>query len=175
MFVKKVLKYAFSHNVQQLDVKCLDDNYYIEFPPLFRSQSLKRLSITGFVITITSTWELPELTTLYLDDITVYSDTIGIFSNCANLKNLMLHDCNAPSGFNIYHSRLSNLTIEYVDYECKVNVVTPQLKNLSIKDGCEIDQSLQISADSVRLLEKVDLICFPSGLKLINLLLCYNN
>ncbi|KAF5782351.1 putative F-box domain, leucine-rich repeat domain superfamily, F-box-like domain superfamily [Helianthus annuus] len=106
VIVEHIMKYAFSHNIQQLDVACLPQNN-VEFPPfLFSSRSLKRLSLTkenfsayerryysSYVFKATSTWELPVITTLYLDGVTLCCDDntdkcIDFFSKCANLKNL---------------------------------------------------------------------------------------
>lgn len=104
-FVKSILDYAISHNVQQLDVVRLLEND-IEFPlSLFSSQSLKHLSLTKKIlgrssrkifITLQPTWELPALT-LHLDQISLFDGDMdkctGIISQCVNLKNLTLKGC----------------------------------------------------------------------------------
>ncbi|KAM0059693.1 putative F-box domain, leucine-rich repeat domain superfamily, F-box-like domain superfamily [Helianthus debilis subsp. tardiflorus] len=139
--VKKLLDYAFSHNVQQLNISCLRVKN-IEFPrSLFSSQSLKHLTLTGYsyrhFIMTPPTWELPALATLNLCCVTFsddYSDKrVGLFSNCANLKNLTLKNVTLVglNEFVICHPGLSSLTLE--DGSEHVNVVTPQLKNLVIK------------------------------------------
>ncbi|PWA37790.1 F-box domain, Leucine-rich repeat domain, L domain-like protein [Artemisia annua] len=164
VFVKRILNYAFSHNVEQLTVVsfALKDDIPIN---LFSSQSLKHLMLTLLII---------------LDD-------DDLFSHCPNLKNLTLNCCQTKiclseksgeseeSHLNICHSKLSNLTLEdlscyvvnvvnveapqiknliirkcYVDV---VNVEAPQLKNLIIRKGYS---SVNLSAD-VLSLEKVDL------------------
>lgn len=148
-FVKGILNYAISHNVQQLEVVCLGkDN--IEFPlSLFSSQSLKHLSLAKKILgrpnrkhfmTLVSTWELPALTTLHLDQISLYDGDMdkcpGVISNCVNLKRLTLQGCRmkGSTGFNIFHSRLSELTLESVAGRAKfINVVAPGLKNLIIR------------------------------------------
>ncbi|MFS8006602.1 putative F-box domain, leucine-rich repeat domain superfamily, F-box-like domain superfamily [Helianthus anomalus] len=135
-FVQRILDYAFSHNVQQLNITCLPGRLYClaEFPhSLFSSQSLKHFTFTGRIQTWNATvptWSLPNLTTLNL---TYYDDTWdGLFSNCANLKNLTLKSSTSLNCFGISHPGLSSLTLE--DDNVRVNVVTPQLKSLTIKN-----------------------------------------
>ncbi|XP_076937111.1 putative F-box/FBD/LRR-repeat protein At3g49030 [Bidens hawaiensis] len=155
VFVRRILNYAFSHNVQQLNVVFLHEKD-TEIPlSLFSSQSLKHLSLevnfknvrrvlsTYSIITPTPTWELPALTTLDLHSVALCDDEaekcVGIFSKCANLKNLTLRSFRTmgSDGFNIVHPRLSNLTLEHGRwYSVKVvNVVAPQLENLTIKSS----------------------------------------
>ncbi|XP_076911982.1 F-box protein At4g22280-like [Bidens hawaiensis] len=150
-FVKRILNYALSHNVQQLNVVCLDHKD-IELPPsLFSSQSLKHLSLTAGTycgyhcfITPTSTWELPVLTTLDLHYVTLCNDQadkcVGFISKCPNLINLTLKrfkTMGSETGFGVSHPRLSNLTLEdgYL-YNKVVNVTAPQLENLTIRFCC---------------------------------------
>ncbi|KAJ0446026.1 putative F-box domain, leucine-rich repeat domain superfamily, F-box-like domain superfamily [Helianthus annuus] len=139
---KRILDYAFSHNVQQLNVTYLPGKK-TKFPvSLFSSQSLKHLTLIGCIyghfITTPPTWELPALVTLSLYRVTLYDDytnkCASLFANCANLKNLTIKRCRmmAPNGFNISHPGLTSLTFE--DGCKRVNVDTPQLKNLTIKD-----------------------------------------
>ncbi|XP_076922966.1 F-box/LRR-repeat protein At3g26922-like [Bidens hawaiensis] len=107
--VQRILDYAFSHNVQQLNITCLPGYvcYPVDFP----------------------TRVLPTLTTLSL---TFYDDTFaGLLSNCAHLKNLTLKNCTTLDSFSISHPGLSSLTLE--NGNTCVNVTTPQLKNLTIK------------------------------------------
>ncbi|KAJ0824057.1 putative leucine-rich repeat domain superfamily [Helianthus annuus] len=120
-FVKRILKYAFSHNVQQLDVTCLPGK-------------------KGHFIMIPPTWYLPALTTLNLLCVAMnYDDTTdkcaGLLSNCANLKNLTLNNCRIPGGrskdLHLCHLGLSNLTLEDGGYNA-VYVDTPQLKKFTI-------------------------------------------
>ncbi|KAF5781726.1 putative F-box domain, leucine-rich repeat domain superfamily, F-box-like domain superfamily [Helianthus annuus] len=182
--LKTILDYAFSHNVQKLTVACFL-NGHIVFPlDLFRSRSLKYLRLSGSpagpgngnCIIFESTWELPALTTLRLDYILVDDKLHGIslFSKCAALKNLtinffaVLESCN----FTVCHSGLSNLTLENGWFTLNfVNVVAPQLKNLTLR-SCYIEHMitapnlvsllfqsahlLQFSTE-LRSLEKVDL------------------
>ncbi|XP_076925450.1 uncharacterized protein LOC143588286 [Bidens hawaiensis] len=127
-FIERILDYAFSHNVQQLNITRLHGKglKVIEFPLCsFSSPYLKD--------TILPTWQLPALTTLNLQRVKLFDHNTGLFSNCANLKNLTLNNCIIycePVGFNICHDGLSNLTLEN-GYD-SVNVVTHQLKNLTI-------------------------------------------
>ncbi|KAI7732836.1 hypothetical protein M8C21_022164 [Ambrosia artemisiifolia] len=97
----------------------------------------------SFVFKATSTWELPALTSLYLRDVTLCCDEnndkyIDIFSKFVNLKNLSIIGCET-NGFkvlNICLPLLSNLELDQpVNGSVKfINVVAPQLKNLTITD-----------------------------------------
>ncbi|XP_071705207.1 putative FBD-associated F-box protein At5g53640 [Rutidosis leptorrhynchoides] len=116
LFVRRILDYAFTHNVQKLTVRSLDDQDDLHVS-LFSCQSLKSLSL--YRLKPAPTWDLPSLTTLYLDDVTFFGDEgIGHISKCANLKNLTLHRCRLERsygvtvGFNIHLPELSNLTLE---------------------------------------------------------------
>ncbi|GJR15225.1 F-box domain containing protein [Tanacetum coccineum] len=149
VFVRRILNYAISHNVQQLTVICLLENN-IEIPlSLFSSESLKSLTLKtvelcvprrgSYSCTLSSMWELPALTTLHLDRIGLSVDStdkcIGLISKCVNLKNLTLEDCKPMGSYDITicHSVLSNLKINGgVRYVKSVSVVAPQLKKLSI-------------------------------------------
>ncbi|PWA59549.1 F-box domain, Leucine-rich repeat domain, L domain-like protein [Artemisia annua] len=125
VFVKRILKYAFSHNVQQRSV------------------------------TLTSTWEVPALTTLHLDRVTLSRDVAdnfsGLISKCVNLKNLTLTKCHLVRSnnidFNIFHSQLSNLTIDKVCWNVRlISVSAPQLKNLIIRRYSFDSTGIMISA-----------------------------
>ncbi|GKA29968.1 F-box domain containing protein [Tanacetum coccineum] len=140
-FVTKILNYVFSHNVKQLTISCLP-----EFPlSLFSSQSLEHLTFTGFAslssVILTLTWELTSLTTLHLESITfkegVTAKDTGIFSKCANLKKLVLNKCGMrrSNDVDICHPRLTNLTlVNGTFFENFINVVAPQLKDLTVRD-----------------------------------------
>ncbi|KAI7751519.1 hypothetical protein M8C21_022431 [Ambrosia artemisiifolia] len=144
VFLKTVLDYAFSHNIQQLTVAWLYNNEEIDFPYyLLCSQSLKYLRLTAsrtnsaysFFIILASTWDLPALTTLRLDYVGLYDHNArGIFSKCANLKNLTISNFNSHN-FTFRHPQLSNLTLENGNstLDAAFNVVAPQLKNLTIR------------------------------------------
>ncbi|XP_071737315.1 F-box protein At1g60400-like isoform X2 [Rutidosis leptorrhynchoides] len=151
VFVKRLLNYAVSHNVQQMIVTCLLDKD-IDFPlSVFSSPSVKNFTLTteccgirkkycDYVhINPTSTWELPALTTLYLSYVTLCDDytekCIGVFSKCANLRNMTLshYKTTSPDGFTISHPQLSNLTLENGYRGGKVvNVVAPHLESFTI-------------------------------------------
>ncbi|KAK9052829.1 hypothetical protein SSX86_029459 [Deinandra increscens subsp. villosa] len=143
---KRILNYALSHNIQQLNVVCLFSSD-IEFPlSCFSSRSLKHLSLSiqpsryYFHSLLTSTWELPALTTLDLHHVALCDDEadkgVGVFSKCANLQNLRLDTFKTEGshGFSIIHPRLSNLTLENGSIR-SVNIATPQLKNLTISSS----------------------------------------
>ncbi|XP_076930746.1 F-box protein At1g60400-like [Bidens hawaiensis] len=185
-FAKRVLNYAFSHNVQRMAIRCLIEEK-IEFPlSLFRSRSLTHLTLIGSVdcSIASTTWELPALTTLHLGYVTLYcgndedddedDDDNNIIAKCPNLKNLTLDGCKitGPNGLSICHPRLSNLTLENGDWALdSVHVVAPHLKNLSIVncDWVHLSApdltsfiyrrgySLEFSTDSLPSLEEVDL------------------
>ncbi|PWA74207.1 F-box domain, Leucine-rich repeat domain, L domain-like protein [Artemisia annua] len=204
-FVRQILNYAFSHNIQQLDITWLYENT-IEFPlSLICSQSLTHLSmrreyvyqtVRRYGFTSTSTLELPALTTLYLHDFTLCCDEnidkdIGLFSKCANLKILTLKGCKVIGSdhLNICHPLLSNLTLEDVQGSLNVvNVISPQLKSLTINDWFEKYQflisapnlvsllykgyhSLDLYTDGFHLLEKVDL-CVTGGIASAHKIVC---
>lgn len=188
-FVKKIMNYAFSHDVQNMTIICLLEKN-IEFPlSLFSCQSLKDLTLTGsnngHSVTTTSSWELPALTTLHLNNVSFYGDNtvdkgIGLFSKCINLKNLTLNEFGILNSdtFSICHPRLSNLTLER-GYRALsfLNVVAPQLENLRIYNSygqhlifapqlVSLDykycEPLQFSTDDdLCSLEKVDLYIYP--------------
>ncbi|KAD3641788.1 hypothetical protein R6Q59_004338 [Mikania micrantha] len=148
LFVKRLLDYAFSHNIQQLNAVCILEKD-IEFPlSLFSSQSLKHLSLTmqagrfcgyGAKNYLTSNWEITTLTTLDLHSVILCDaeggECIDVFSKCENLENLTLRKFNTKgsNGFSIVHPRLSSLTLEDSCYQVRhINVTAPQLKNLTI-------------------------------------------
>ncbi|GJX40624.1 F-box domain containing protein [Tanacetum coccineum] len=160
LVIRKILNHLFSHNLEQLSVVSFQNKIPVH---LFSSQSLKHLMLTQKFscahCTLTSTWDLPSLTTLYLEGITLTEVSDGDFlTNCTNLKNLTLNYCQIRGGVSICLPKLSHLTLEYV--RCiTVNVIAPQLKNLSIK---QYEFSTRISLDAVLSLEKVDLsIIYP--------------
>ncbi|KAK9060693.1 hypothetical protein SSX86_021399 [Deinandra increscens subsp. villosa] len=142
--LKRVLEYAFSHNVKQVTVSCLLREK-IDFPLyLFRSRSLQYLRLTGsrysfregYSIILASSWELPSLTTLHLDYAAFYDDRV--FSECANLKNLILNKFRILKGrcFTLCHPGLSDLTLNDNHWTTRpANVVAPQLKNLTVRSG----------------------------------------
>ncbi|GKD24691.1 F-box domain containing protein, partial [Tanacetum coccineum] len=101
----------------------------------------------------TSTLSLPSLTTLYLANVTLcnegYNDlSVGVFSECPNLKNLIIDSVEVKGldVLDICHPLLSDLTLKYVMGSLiGFNVVAPQLKNLTIRHY-EKDLQYKISA-----------------------------
>ncbi|XP_071699568.1 FBD-associated F-box protein At4g10400-like [Rutidosis leptorrhynchoides] len=102
-FVKTIVDYAFSHNVQKMTIIWSDDmrNEIPNF--LFMSRSLIDLTFIGDVHflrqpEIKSSFDLPALTTLYLKNVRLSNknpdECGGVFFKCLNLKNLILFDCN---------------------------------------------------------------------------------
>ncbi|PWA69391.1 F-box domain, Leucine-rich repeat domain, L domain-like protein [Artemisia annua] len=183
VFVKRILNYAFSHNVQQLDITCLLDSD-IEFPlSLFSSLTLKHLNFQrGYCdrrcdrrvsVTLTSMWEVPALTTLHLDGIMLSRDNTdnfsGLITKCVNLKNLTLNNCKMVGSdnidFNIFHSQLSNLTIDQIPGCVRLlSVVTPKLKNLIIRKYPYSSSGIMISAPDLAylLLQCYDFVKFSA-------------
>ncbi|KAK1438376.1 hypothetical protein QVD17_04184 [Tagetes erecta] len=175
-FVKQITEYAFSHNVQKLNVACFLWND-VDFP-LFSSQSLKHLSLTNenvsrlrrcssYVIKAASTLELPTLTTLYLHNVSLCCDEnadscIDFFSKCSNLKNLTLKNCstNGFKGLSICLPMLCSLTLKDVCGSVMVfNVMAPQLKSLTISSFL-LDQKYLISAPDLTFLLYKGFECF---------------
>ncbi|MFS7947198.1 putative F-box domain-containing protein [Helianthus anomalus] len=140
-----IMNYAFSHNVQKVNLTCLFGNIITCIPEenigfslsLSSSQTIKHLTFSSSfeyqpIALITSTSELSSLTTMHLDYIRLYD---GFFSQCPNLENLTLICCRMMRSkiFRICHPRLSNLTVDhgYLASDT-LHVVTPQLRNLTI-------------------------------------------
>ncbi|KAF5801684.1 putative F-box domain, leucine-rich repeat domain superfamily, F-box-like domain superfamily [Helianthus annuus] len=138
----RIMNLAFSLNVQQLNITCrftYHSSSYEENPgiipySLSGSQTLNHLTLNWYSgvdhMILTSTREFSSLTTLHLYYITLYD---GFFSMYPTLENLTLNCCKIKGSevLSICHPRLSNLTLENGD--C-VNMVTPQLKNLTISN-----------------------------------------
>ncbi|GJV42318.1 F-box domain containing protein [Tanacetum coccineum] len=180
VFVRRILDYAFSHNVQQLDITFLVESD-IEFPlSRFNSQTLKHLNFKrGYFdrrcyhrgsVTLTSMWEVPSITTLHLDEIKLSRDNTdnfnGLISKCVNLKNLTLTRCGMVGSnkieFSIFHPQLSNLTIERVPWNVRLlSVVAPRLKNLIIRGWGYPSSGIMISAPDLAYL----LLKGPKSLK----------
>ncbi|XP_071703977.1 uncharacterized protein [Rutidosis leptorrhynchoides] len=142
-FVKTVVDYAFSRNVQKMTIIWLD-NTRIEIPTfLFMSHTLKDLTFIGSVgylsqPEIKSSLDLPLLTTLYLKNVRLSNENRdecgGVFFKCLNLKNLTLFKCNIGDPNNLISpSEFSKLTLEKGLYSF-ANVVVPHLKNLTLVD-----------------------------------------
>nr|XP_043639057.1 F-box/FBD/LRR-repeat protein At1g80470-like [Erigeron canadensis] len=148
-FVKKIAKYAFSHNVQELIVISRPKNHY-EYPPcLFNSTSLKHFTFSSELLRSDLTpkipktpWNFPALTSLNLSEITLCEDNreyLDLFSKCVNLKNLSLNTVIVEAKvFDIITPRLSSLVLIKDLRSPVINVIAPQLENLTIC-GCEIN------------------------------------
>ncbi|XP_071693113.1 putative F-box/FBD/LRR-repeat protein At4g13965 [Rutidosis leptorrhynchoides] len=173
VFVSRILNYAFSHNVQEMTITSSEKQ--IEFPlSLFNCQSLKNLTLGGSgyrnSLTATSTLELPSLTTLHLDHVTLIDDSSHSYiSKCVNLKNLTLEYCKmmGSGGFTIWHPQLLSFTLKFG--KGVVKVIAPQLKYVSLylftydddddDDVYAVDEvnSLPFFLNGVPLLEEVDI------------------
>ncbi|XP_071703269.1 F-box protein At5g03100-like [Rutidosis leptorrhynchoides] len=142
-FVKTVVDYAFSHNVQKMTI-IWSDGWHKEIPDfLFMSQTLKDLTFIGSVPYLRqpenkSSFDLPALTTLYLENVSLSNknpdECGGVFFKCLTLKNLIVFKCNIDKPKRlICHSEFSKLTPENGLYSFS-NVVVPHLKNLTLVD-----------------------------------------
>ncbi|XP_071693533.1 putative FBD-associated F-box protein At5g22720 isoform X2 [Rutidosis leptorrhynchoides] len=125
-----------------------------KFPPcLFRSQTLKHLTFRtcNYVPCLTpkTPWNFPALTTLYLDNISLCDDereSVDLFSKCVNLENLTLERITVKAKvFDIITPRLSNLRLRLInDTDSNtINVIAPQLENLTIIDCSMKDLNIQ--------------------------------
>ncbi|XP_071703978.1 F-box protein At5g03100-like [Rutidosis leptorrhynchoides] len=142
-FVKTVVDYAFSHNVQKMTI-IWSGGWHNKIPNfLFMSRSLKDLtfiSTTRYLNQpeIKSSMDLPALTSLHLENVILDNQNPdeygGLFSKFLNLKNLTLFKCSIHdhNPF-ISLSEFSNLTPENGLYSF-ANVVAPHLKNLTVVD-----------------------------------------
>ncbi|PWA68871.1 F-box domain, cyclin-like protein [Artemisia annua] len=145
-FVRNIANYAFSHNVQELTIVS-DAKKHHEFPLcLFNSPTLKHFSLrNNFLstcITPKTPWDFPALTTLYLGEITLCDDNrqyVDLFSKCVNLQTITLVNfiVKHVEIFEIKAPRLSNLVLKDGKFLNVVNVVAPNLENLTI-DCCFI-------------------------------------
>ncbi|XP_071720069.1 uncharacterized protein [Rutidosis leptorrhynchoides] len=182
-FVKTVVDYAFSHNVQKMTIIWVD-GWDIEIPnSFFTSQSLKDLTLIGssrYNSKIKSSLDLPALTTLHLENFTLSNknpdECGGVFFKCLNLKNLTLVECSIDDPKHLVcHSEFSKLTPETGLFS-SANVVVPHLKNLIVYD-CrgyieiyapelsslmyEVSCYENFYANSLSCLEKVDFFMCP--------------
>ncbi|KAJ0734808.1 putative F-box domain-containing protein [Helianthus annuus] len=93
--LNKILNYALSHNVQQLNISCWKGCE--SRLSRFSSQSLKHLTLIGLSyknsITTPPTWDMQALTTLTLFGVTLYADNTGIhLISSPNLTSLQYED-----------------------------------------------------------------------------------
>ncbi|XP_071696038.1 F-box/LRR-repeat protein At3g26922-like [Rutidosis leptorrhynchoides] len=138
-FVREIVNYAFSNNVQELILDIRPKN---EFPSnLFRSRTLKHLTFRNCTyawVTPKTQWDFPALTTLYLDGISLCEDeheSVDLFSKCINLQNLTLESVTVNAKvFEIITPRLSNLRLIHFSGSDGINVIAPQLENLTVID-----------------------------------------
>ncbi|MFS7888328.1 putative F-box domain, leucine-rich repeat domain superfamily, F-box-like domain superfamily [Helianthus anomalus] len=143
---QRIINHAFSFNVDHVNINCLYGTHHDDLKPrlvsLPGSQTLKRLTLSRppcpcDEIVLTSAQEFSSLTTLHLRFVSFYD---GFLSVCPNLENLTLLGCKVTGSdvSTICHPRLSNLTLEKSIAKSDligtrtINVVTPQLKNLTV-------------------------------------------
>ncbi|KAI3501737.1 hypothetical protein L1887_29722 [Cichorium endivia] len=149
-FVRKIANYAISHNVQELDVFCRPNTLGISnFPPcLFSSHSLKHYTLASLLphaacITPKAPWDFPALTTLHLCGIALRDhnskESIDLFSKRVNLMDLTLGRflLESVEVFDNITPQLSKLTLHRGSCSKVMNVIAPQLENLTVID-CSI-------------------------------------
>ncbi|XP_023756702.1 putative F-box/FBD/LRR-repeat protein At4g03220 [Lactuca sativa] len=137
VFVRKIAKYAFSHNVQQLTItSCPKYRLKSYHASLFSSHSLKHFTLTCHHMQLCTTTkaplDFPALTTLRLSRFVLCSD---LFSNCVNLKNLTLEDFSVKDVevFDIITPRLSSLRLAHgSSCSAVINLIAPQLEKLTV-------------------------------------------
>ncbi|XP_023756698.1 F-box/LRR-repeat protein At1g55660-like [Lactuca sativa] len=144
LLLKTIAKYAFSHNVQQLNVVTWPVSNLVNYPPcLLSSQSLKHFTfstchVTPTRIILKTPLDFPALTTLHLSGIKLCDD---LFSKCVSLKDLTIEQFAVEDDlevFDIIAPRLCNLRLIYGSGFKLINVIAPQLENLTIID-CSIN------------------------------------
>ncbi|XP_071695725.1 F-box/LRR-repeat protein At3g26922-like [Rutidosis leptorrhynchoides] len=175
--VKRIIYYAFSHNVQEMAITSLGKK--IVFPLyLFNSKSLKHFTLRGpgystHSLRVTSTLDLPSLTTLHLDQVTINVDNSDSYiAKCFNLKSLTVNHCKmmGSSGFTICHPQLLSLTL--ISTKGLVKVIAPQLKNIYLVHSHY--NSFPCFSNNLLSLEKVDICIGYShrhrALKIIDML-----
>nr|XP_043639024.1 uncharacterized protein LOC122610097 [Erigeron canadensis]XP_043639025.1 uncharacterized protein LOC122610097 [Erigeron canadensis]XP_043639026.1 uncharacterized protein LOC122610097 [Erigeron canadensis] len=115
----------------------------------FLSTSLKHFTFSSDILRPDFTpkmpktpWNFPALTTLYLSEITLCEDKrkyFDLFSKCVNLKNLSLTSFRVQAKvFDIITPQLSSLLLSKKKCIAVINVIAPQLENLTIID-CSIN------------------------------------
>ncbi|KAL7608898.1 hypothetical protein Lser_V15G10345 [Lactuca serriola] len=126
---KKILHHAFSHSIQQLSITCSIGSRLSLYSPW----SIEDLLLSTGALSASSLFmdkpiqDIPSLTTLHLDEITLCS-------------------MEGTNFLNICHPRISSLTLEQTYWRLEaIKVVAPQLKNLSIK-FCSGKSLMKISA-----------------------------
>ncbi|PWA69189.1 F-box domain, cyclin-like protein [Artemisia annua] len=163
---ENILRYAYSHNVQQLKVVWLSEKSH-EFPQfIFSSHTLKHLTLvysnslySGCSPRLPeSAWDFPALETLTLRNIHVGyrgDKNLDLFSKCVNLKNITLdgYFSHSLEVFNICAPQLTNLTIKAASFAKVFNVVAPRLENLKL--SVYATSRFNFSKDDFVSLEKV--------------------
>ncbi|GJS56803.1 F-box domain, cyclin-like protein [Tanacetum coccineum] len=142
----KFVTHVLSHRNRQAEVSTVKLYFHgaanhREFPPcLFNSPTLKHFALTlppdSRCVTPKTPWDFPALTTLHLFDTILCSDhreSIDLFSKCVNLENLVIKRFIVmANAFDIITPRLSNLTLTHGKHPRVINVIAPQLENLTV-------------------------------------------
>ncbi|KAI3503960.1 hypothetical protein L1887_32481 [Cichorium endivia] len=163
ILVKVLLNYVVSHNIRNLTIYTSERDRKLPIC-IFESQSLKFLTLTNidedYSIAPQYPWDLPNLTTLHLNDI-VLSDGrsenyehLDLFSKCVNLKNLNLTECYMAEVkvVKVCAPRLENLTLKNC-FLLKLFISAPKLSSFVYNGECP----LSLSTNGLQSLEKVDL------------------
>ncbi|XP_076942261.1 putative FBD-associated F-box protein At1g55030 [Bidens hawaiensis] len=176
--VRSIVKYAFLHNVRELNMTWFARKFF-DFPEcLFSSQTLKHLTLAtsdqSFYQHNAScipklVWDFPALETVFLSNMHFGDkgdESVDLFSKCVNLRDLTLHKC-CMSGLRIFHictPELSDLTItDFTSFPDVFNVVAPKLENFTASVKATVNkcplmfESLQLTTEGFVSLEKVNL------------------
>nr|XP_043639840.1 F-box/LRR-repeat protein At3g26922-like [Erigeron canadensis] len=138
----QIVNYAVSRNVQKLLVIVNNKRLLFQDASLcpFSSKSLKKVTFSIPCRTPTTTWDFPALTTMHLESVEFFDNPVDLFSKCVNLKNLTLEKFAVfVQVFVISIPQLSNLRLNNGKNSIIVNVVAPQLENLTIRN-CSIEK-----------------------------------
>lgn len=174
--VKRIVNYAYLHNVSQLTMKWFTRKIYWFPEYLFNSSTLKHLTLAtsceSFYLHWSKsipklTWDFPSLKTVVLSNMRLGDAgdaSLDLFSKCVSLTDLTLHMC-CMYGLDIFHicaPKLSNLEIiDTLSFPNVINVVAPNLTNLTASVKAIIDRvpmlfdTLQMSTDGFKSLDKV--------------------
>ncbi|OMO82380.1 hypothetical protein CCACVL1_11968 [Corchorus capsularis] len=163
-FIKRVINYGVSHNVQHVSIELKRVSFKTLFPSLNIAQSLKTLELSDLInLHLLKDCTLPSLTALTLRDCYFFrekDDSIDPFVGLFNLNSLQLYYCDMHRRFNnfkITGPQLVTLKISTSSFGyCKVEIVAPKLKFLSLKSGY-IDKSVEFLGLDLPLLEMAEI------------------
>ncbi|XP_023768592.1 F-box/LRR-repeat protein At5g02910-like [Lactuca sativa] len=162
---KKILHHAFSHSVQQLSITCSIGSRLSLYSPW----SIEDLLLSTGALSASSLFmekpihDIPSLTTLHLDEITLSDKCTDLFSKFTNLNNLSLCTLTLEQTYwrleaiKVVAPQLKNLSIKFCSGKSLMKISAPGLTSLVIKGGCRIHQ---LSTQGFPSLENADLCIF---------------